>query len=58
MQTIKHFLLVFIARRILGTFGVGLIGAAIGLACLTTSIGLLTAGSTFFEKVTNGKVIL
>ena len=49
-------LLVFIARRILGTFGVGLIGAAIGLACLTTSIGLLTAGSTFFEKVTNGKL--
>ena len=46
----------FIARRILGTFGVGLIGAAIGLACLTTSIGLLTAGSTFFEKVTNGKL--
>lgn len=49
-------LLVFIAGRILGTFGVGLIGAAIGLACLTTSIGLLTAGSTFFEKVTNGKL--
>lgn len=49
-------LLVFIARKILGTFGVSLIGAAIGLACLTTSIGLLTAGSTFFEKVTNGKL--
>ena len=49
-------LLVFIAKRILGTFGVALIGAAIGLACLTTSIGLLTAGSTFFEKVTNGKL--
>ena len=49
-------LLVFIANKILGTFGVVLIGAAIGLACLTTSIGLLTAGSTFFEKVTNGKL--
>ena len=49
-------LLVFIANKILGTFGLVLIGAAIGLACLTTSIGLLTAGSTFFEKVTNGKV--
>ena len=49
-------LLVFIANKILGTFGVALIGAAIGLACLTTSIGLLTAGSTFFEKVTNGKL--
>ncbi|MDU3723359.1 MAG: branched-chain amino acid transport system II carrier protein [Clostridium celatum] len=49
-------LLVFIADKILGRFGVALIGAAIGLACLTTSIGLLTAGSTFFEKVTNGKL--
>lgn len=49
-------LLVFIANKILGAFGVILIGAAIGLACLTTSIGLLTAGSTFFEKVTNGKL--
>ena len=49
-------LLVFIAEKILGTFGVALIGAAIGLACLTTSIGLLTAGSTFFEKVSNGKL--
>lgn len=49
-------LLVFIANKILGTFGVVLIGAAIGLACLTTSIGLLTAGATFFEKVTNGKL--
>lgn len=49
-------LLVFIAKRILGTYGTILISIAIGLACLTTSIGLLTAGSTFFEKVTNGKL--
>ena len=49
-------LLVFIADKILGKFGLVLIGAAIGLACLTTSIGLLTAGATFFEKVTNGKL--
>ena len=26
------------------------------LACLTTSIGLLTAGSSFFEKVSKGKL--
>ena len=49
-------LLVFIANKILGTFGLILIGTAIGLACLTTSIGLLTAGATFFEKVSNGKL--
>ena len=49
-------LLVFIANKILGTFGVVLIGTAIGVACLTTSIGLLTAGATFFEKVSKGKL--
>ena len=49
-------LLVFIANKNLGTFGLILIGTAIGLACLTTSIGLLTAGATFFEKVSNGKL--
>ena len=49
-------LLVFISKKILGTSGILLIGIAIGLACLTTSIGLLTTGSTFFEKVTNGKL--
>ena len=49
-------LLVFIANKILGTLGLILIGTAIGLACLTTSIGLLTAGATFFEKVSNGKL--
>ena len=49
-------LLVFISEKILGTFGVALIGVAIGLACLTTSIGLLTAGATFFEKISNNKL--
>ena len=27
-----------------------------GLACLTTSIGLITTGSNFFERITNGKL--
>lgn len=52
----KTSLLLLISKTILGNTGTTLIGIAIGLACLTTSIGLLTAGSTFFEKVSNGKL--
>ncbi|GAA0122002.1 MAG: branched-chain amino acid transport system II carrier protein [Clostridium argentinense] len=52
----KTSLLLLISKTILGNTGTTLIGIAIGLACLTTSIGLLTAGSAFFEKVSNGKL--
>lgn len=48
-------LLLLIAKRILGSAGTTIIGVAMGLACLTTSIGLITAGSSFFEEVTKGK---
>ena len=41
-------LLLFISKRILGSAGTTIIGVAMGLACLTTSIGLITAGSSFF----------
>ena len=27
-----------------------------GLACLTTSIGLITSGANFFERISNGKL--
>ncbi|MBW6410808.1 branched-chain amino acid transport system II carrier protein [Clostridium weizhouense] len=52
----KTSLLLLISNNILGNIGTTIIGIAIGLACLTTSIGLLTAGSSFFEKVSNGKL--
>ncbi|MGL5152507.1 MAG: branched-chain amino acid transport system II carrier protein [Clostridium sp.] len=52
----KTGLLLLISKAVLGDFGGVLIGIAMGLACLTTSIGLLTAGATFFEKVSNGKL--
>ncbi|GAA0076886.1 branched-chain amino acid transport system II carrier protein [Clostridium sp. CTA-5] len=52
----KTSLLLLISNTILGNIGTTIIGIAIGLACLTTSIGLLTAGSAFFEKVSNGKL--
>lgn len=49
-------LLLLISQRILGSAGTTIIGVAMGLACLTTSISLITAGSSFFEKVSNGKL--
>ncbi|AFS78894.1 branched-chain amino acid transport system carrier protein BrnQ [Gottschalkia acidurici 9a] len=52
----KTGLLLLLSRSILGNLGSTIIGIAIGLACLTTSIGLLTAGSSFFEKISNGKL--
>ena len=52
----KTGLLIFISKNILGNIGPAIIGIAMGLACLTTSIGLLTAGANFFEKISNGKL--
>ena len=52
----KTSLLLFIAHGILGNIGKTVIAIAMSLACLTTSIGLLTAGSSFFEKVSKGKL--
>lgn len=52
----KTALLVLIAKNILGQIGPIVIGVAMGLACLTTSIGLLTSSSEFFERVSNGKL--
>lgn len=52
----KTSLLLLISQRLLGSIGTSLIGIAMSLACLTTSIGLLTAGSDFFEKISQGKL--
>ena len=49
-------LLIFLSKSILGSFGTLAIGIAFGLACLTTSIGLLSAGGEFFERISNGKL--
>lgn len=54
MSTSK--LLIFLSQSILGNVGTLAIGIAFGLACLTTSIGLLSAGGEFFERVSNGKL--
>ena len=52
----KTGLLLLLSKTILGDFGVVIIGIAMGLACLTTSIGLLSAGATFFESISKGKL--
>lgn len=49
-------LLLFLSESILGNIGRIAIGIALGLACLTTSIGLLSAGGEFFERISNGKL--
>ena len=49
-------LLLFLSKSILGNLGKIGIGVALGLACLTTSVGLLSAGGEFFERVSNGKL--
>lgn len=49
-------LLVQITRTLLGSTGVLLLGIIVGLACLTTAIGLIGASAAFFERVTGGKL--
>ena len=52
----KTEILILISKSILGNLGPILIGTAMGLACLTTSIGLLSSGAEFFEKIFKGKL--
>ncbi|WP_294395079.1 branched-chain amino acid transport system II carrier protein [uncultured Clostridium sp.] len=52
----KSNILLFISRSVLGNIGSIVIGLAMALACLSTSIGLLSAGASFFEKLSKGKL--
>lgn len=52
----KTALLLEISRRSLGELGTIVIGIAIGLACFTTSVGLISAGASFFEGISKGKL--
>jgi len=49
-------LIIGITESILGNFGKVLLGIAVGLACLTTSIGLTAATGEYFSKLTNNKL--
>lgn len=55
-EATKTGILLFISKSILGNAGIVIIGIAMGLACLTTSIGLLSAGSSYFDKLSKGKL--
>lgn len=48
--------LVFIGRTLLGNVGLIIMSAAMALACLTTSIGLVNTVGLFFNRMTNGKL--
>ena len=52
----KTGLLLLMSKSVLGSIGPIVIGLSMGLACLSTSIGLITAGSDFFETITNGRL--
>ena len=52
----KSNVLLFISQSVLGNVGSIIIGLAMALACLSTSIGLLSAGASFFEKLSKGKL--
>lgn len=52
----KTGLLLVLSKEILGSVGTIIIGIAMGLACLTTSIGLITAGSSFFSEISKGRL--
>lgn len=49
-------LIVDITKDLLGFPGVIILGIVVGLACLTTAIGLTSASAAYFEKISNGKI--
>ncbi|MBO0576353.1 branched-chain amino acid transport system II carrier protein [Clostridium botulinum] len=49
-------LVIEIVKRDLGNAGIFILGIAVGLACLTTAIGLLSTGAEYLSKLTKGKV--
>lgn len=52
----KTGLLLLISENVLGNVGPAIIGLAMGLACLSTSIGLVSVGASFFEKISKGQL--
>ncbi|KGM95005.1 branched-chain amino acid ABC transporter [Clostridium novyi A str. 4552] len=52
----KTQLITEIAKNILGSFGTITLSISVGLACLTTSIGLTATASEFFTRLSNGKL--
>ncbi len=51
MQSNGGAILTAVARELFGSFGTIILGLAITFACLTTSIGLISACSSFFHRI-------
>lgn len=49
-------LIVEITKHLLGDTGMAILAVIVGLACLTTAIGLTGATASYFERTTHGKV--
>lgn len=49
-------LIVEITKHLLGETGMTILSVIVGLACLTTAIGLTGATASYFERTTHGKV--
>ena len=49
-------LIVDITENLLGFHGVVILGIVVGLACLTTAVGLTSASAAYFENISNGKI--
>lgn len=49
-------LIIRIIERLLGYPGILILGVIVGLACLTTAIGLVSSSAAYFEQITKGKV--
>lgn len=49
-------LVVAITQKLVGSYGVLMLGIIVFFACLTTAIGLVSSCASFFEELTKGKV--
>lgn len=52
----RTFLIIDLVQRLLGSAGSIVLGLAISLACLSTSIGLVSSTGDFFSNLTKGKL--
>jgi LIVCS family branched-chain amino acid:cation transporter len=52
----RTMLIMDISRSVLGSFGAVALAISVGLACLTTSIGLTATGAEFFTRLSKGKL--
>ncbi|MCC5909589.1 MAG: branched-chain amino acid transport system II carrier protein [Clostridiaceae bacterium] len=56
MDISRSQVIISITNNLLGTFGQVLLALAVGMACLTTSIGLTATAGEYFSKASNGKL--